>query len=422
MKKDLYSIIALTMLLIPTIDILIAAINSDSQMSDYIKNEINNKELIWYGLSIDSFYIEQGKIANDQTFSMLLQEYNVPYSTVLQLVDKAEGVVNLKKLRKGKPFKAFCRNDSTKELQYLIYENSPEEYIKFQLSDSIIVTEEKRPVIIKEKSASGQISTSLWNTMKANNLDPELANKLSEIYAWSIDFFGLQKGDEFRIIYEEKWTDDLDKKCIGLGTIKAAIFYHAGKEFSAVMFEQDSTLSYFDYEGNSLQKAYLKAPLKFSRISSGFSYSRLHPVLKVYRPHLGIDYAAPVGTPVHAIGDGVVVQATNVGAAGNMIKIKHNSSHASGYLHLSRFAKGVNVGTYVKQGDVIGYVGSTGRSTGPHLDFRFWKNGKNINPSEIEAPPVEPVKEANRQVFDELKIYYQNRFNELFPSKYQPLA
>jgi murein DD-endopeptidase MepM/ murein hydrolase activator NlpD len=215
-------------------------------------------------------------------------------------------------------------------------------------------------------------------------------------------FFGLQVGDSFSVVCDEELVDTIS---LGCGKIHAAYFRHVDHDFYAVPFTQGGIESYYDLEGNSLRKAFLKAPLKFSRISSGFSHNRLHPVLKIYRPHHGVDYAAPSGTPVYAIGDGKIIKAArgyNRGA-GNIIKIRHNGVYSTAYLHLKSFAKGIKTGVYVKQGDLIGYVGSTGLSTGPHLDFRFYKNGKAINPLRVEAPPVEPVLDSNRVAYDSVK-------------------
>ena len=237
-----------------------------------------------------------------------------------------------------------------------------------------------------------------------------LAFELSEIYAWSIDFFGLQEGDAFRVFYDEQYVDS---NYLGLGKIRGAVFYHAGEDFYAVPFVQDSVESYFDQEGNSLRKAFLKAPLRFSRISSRYSHSRLHPILKVRRPHLGVDYAAPVGTPVHAVGDGKIISAGYTKGNGNWIKIQHNSVYATAYLHLSRYGRGIRTGAYVKQGDVIGYVGATGLATGPHLDFRFYKNGYPIDPLKVKAPPVEPVKPENRHVYDSVLWLTMERLNRI---------
>jgi len=215
---------------------------------------------------------------------------------------------------------------------------------------------------------------------------------LSDVFAWTVDFFGLYPGDKFRVMYDELM---IDSTSIGIGTIYAAWFEHRGEMNYAFRFEQDSAYSYWDEKGNSLKKSFLKAPLRFSRISSRYSGSRMHPVLKIYRPHTGVDYAAPAGTPVVAIGDGAVVEKGYNHAAGNFVKIRHNSVYTTGYNHLSRFGKGIEKGVRVKQGDLIGYVGSTGYATGPHLDLRFWMNGKAIDPLKVKSPPVEPIKPEN---------------------------
>jgi murein DD-endopeptidase MepM/ murein hydrolase activator NlpD len=223
-----------------------------------------------------------------------------------------------------------------------------------------------------------------------------VAIELSEIFAWTIDFFGLQQGDAFKIMYDEEYVDSM---AIGIGEIHGAWFRHAGKEFTAIPFEQDGKIEFFDAEGNSLRKAFLKAPLRFSRISSRFTGSRYHPVLKRYTTHYGVDYAAPSGTPVLSIGDGVVISAGWSGGGGNMVKIRHNSVYSTAYLHLKAYGSGIRAGTYVRQGDVIGYVGSTGLSTGPHLDFRVWKNNAPVNPLTLESPSVEPVKKEQMDAF-----------------------
>jgi len=229
--------------------------------------------------------------------------------------------------------------------------------------------------------------------MVATDTDPMLAVELSEIFAWSIDFFGIQEGDRYKVLYEESYVDSLS---VGIDRILGAWFFSSGTEFWAIPFEQDGVRSFFDEKGNSLRKAFLKAPLRYSRISSGFSNSRYHPVLKIRRPHHGVDYAAPTGTPVHTVGDGIVTKiGYQANGGGNYVKIKHNSVYTTTYMHLSRFGKGIRSGVYVKQGEIIGYVGATGLATGPHLDFRFYKNGSAVNPLTVEAPPVEPVHPEN---------------------------
>jgi murein DD-endopeptidase MepM/ murein hydrolase activator NlpD len=230
-----------------------------------------------------------------------------------------------------------------------------------------------------------------------SDASPELAIKLSQIFAWEIDFYHLQEGDSFKVIYEEVYVGS---NLVWIGKIKGAYFNHRGKNFYAIPLIQDSLFQYFDESGNSLRRAFLKAPLEFGRISSRYSKSRLHSVLKTHRPHLGVDYAAPVGTPIRTTGDGVVVETSYSGGNGRFVKIRHNSIYTTMYLHLSRFAKGIKKGTRLKQGEVIGYVGSSGLSTGPHLDYRFYVNGGPVDPLKVEVPPSHPVKEELRTEYE----------------------
>jgi murein DD-endopeptidase MepM/ murein hydrolase activator NlpD len=363
-----------------------------------------------YGLAVDSFQIISGRIRRNQSLSSILISLGVSSDTIYKLTLASAKVFDLRKIRMGNPYKAFCSRDSTHRLCHFVYEHTPVDYIMFSLGDSIRVTRQEKSVRLVTKESSGVITSSLWNTMIDNSLDPMLAFELSEIYAWSIDFFGLQEGDAFRVFYDEQYVDS---NYLGLGKIRGAVFYHAGEDFYAVPFVQDSVESYFDQEGNSLRKAFLKAPLRFSRISSRYSHSRLHPILKVRRPHLGVDYAAPVGTPVHAVGDGKIIKTGYTKGNGNWIKIQHNSVYATAYLHLSHYGRGIRTGAYVRQGEVIGYVGATGLATGPHLDFRFYKNGYPIDPLKVKAPPVEPVKPENRHVYDSLLWLTMERLNRI---------
>jgi len=352
-----------------------------------------------YGLAIDSFHIIRGRIRRDQTLGTLLYNNGVSHDTIHKLAMASTDIFDLRKIRMGNPYKIFCSKDSNHNVLHFVYEHTHVDYVMFSLEDSIMVHRQEKEVIEKEREVSGVITSSLWNSMLDNDIDPMLAFELSEIYAWSIDFFGLQEGDGFKVYYDEQFVDTT---YIGLGKINGSVFYHAEEEFYAVPFMQDSVESFFDQEGNSLRKAFLKAPLRFSRISSRYTHSRLHPILKIRRPHLGVDYAAPVGTPVLAVGDGKIIKTGYTRGNGNWIKIQHNSVYATAYLHLSRFGKGIKTGTYVKQGDIVGYVGSTGLSTGPHLDFRFYKNGYPVDPLKVKAPPVHPVHEDNLGVYDSL--------------------
>ncbi|MBN2756596.1 MAG: peptidoglycan DD-metalloendopeptidase family protein [Bacteroidales bacterium] len=405
MKKDLLISITFSIFLLPFIDSFI----HNPVKNDFI-NEIKQESKKEYGIEINKFIIDEGRIKPNSSLSSLLGNLNITKINIQEIIEKASEVFDLKKIRTGNKYKVFYSQDSLNDIKYLVYEQSFTDYVLFDFTDSIEIFQKQKKVIIEKKSIVGIIESSLWNSIIESGGNPILAMELSDIYAWTIDFFGLQKQDKFKIFYDEEFVDG---KSIGIGKINAAWFEHADNEYYAIPFYQDSTLSFFDLEGNSLKKAFLKAPLKYSRISSGFSNSRLHPILKIYRAHHGVDYSAPIGTPVSSIGDGVVIKANFSGGAGNYVKIKHNSIYTTGYMHLSKYGKGISIGKHVKQGDIIGYVGSTGLSTGAHLDFRVWKNGQNVNPLKLEAPPSEPVKEENKEAFNKMKTEWFNKFNNL---------
>jgi murein DD-endopeptidase MepM/ murein hydrolase activator NlpD len=343
----------------------------------------------FYGIPVDSFEVVQGVIGRNQLLGNILHDHGVSNGQVYELSLLPRDQFDVRRVKAGNRYALFL--DSV-GVRYLVYEQDRVKYAVVHFEDSVHVESREKPVEVRRLEASGELVTSLWEDFKSARVNPMLAIELSEIYAWSIDFFGLQQGDRFKVIYDETFVDSLS---VGVTKIHAAWFYHAGKEFWAIPFEQDGVLSFFDEEGNSLRKAFLKAPLRFSRISSRFSHSRLHPILKIRRPHHGVDYAAPVGTPVLAVGDGQVTAAAYERGGGNYVKIKHNGVYSTSYLHLNGFGKGIRKGAWVKQGDVIGYVGSTGLSTGPHLDFRFYRNGSPVDPLKVEAPPVEPIHEEN---------------------------
>lgn len=354
-----------------------------------------------FGLPIDSFFIVEGKIKPNQNLGDLLTGFGVSMAQIDQLARNSFEVFDVRRIRSGNNFYIFQSLDSAKTARYLVYENNRIDYVIFSLTDSLNSFTGKRDVEVESKTAWGVITSSLWNTMVQNNLSPVLAIELSEIFAWSIDFFGLQKGDRFRVLYEEQFVDGFS---VGIGPIHAVEFEHANKTFSAYRFFQDDRFEYFDADGQSLRKAFLKAPLEYARISSHFSHGRMHPILKIRRPHHGIDYAAPAGTPVVSIGDGLVQErGYQAGGAGNFVRIKHNAVYTTVYMHLRGFGPGVNKGSRVQQGQVIGYVGSTGLSTGPHLDFRVYKNGSPIDPLRMESPPSEPIKLENIISFNSIR-------------------
>jgi murein DD-endopeptidase MepM/ murein hydrolase activator NlpD len=368
---------------------LLSGVLRTGWFSEDVAEDVSIPEML-FGFPVDSFRITAGKIRSGQNLGSILSEYGVTTQKIDQLSRNSEGVFDLRKIRDGQDFYLFQSRDTDCEACYFVYEKNKVEYVVFNLKDSLSISLGKKEIRIEQKSASGVIHSNLWNTITANRLSPMLAIELSRIYAWSIDFFGIQKGDRFRLLYEEQFADTVS---IGVGPVYAAEFEHAGKSYKAFRFFQAQRFEYFNENGENLRKEFLKAPLNFSRVSSHFSASRLHPVLKIRRPHFGVDYAAPRGTPVESIGDGTVTEkGFQHGGAGNYLKIRHNSEYSTAYMHLSGFGKGIVRGSRVSQGEVIGFVGSTGLATGPHLDFRVYRNGTPVDPLKLESPPAEPVK------------------------------
>ncbi len=355
---------------------------------------------ILFGIPVDSYNIVNDRVRKNQFISSILAKYDVPWNKIDQILRDNINIFNPRKVRRGSGYSVFLTKDTLNRADYFIYDQDPFVRYVFSLKDSLKIYRYNAEIRRELKFSSGTIKTSLWEAIIENGLNPNLAFELSEIYAWTIDFFGLQTGDRFKVVYEEEFIED---KSVGISAVYGALFEHAGASIYAIPFIQDSSESYYDTIGTNLRKAFKKAPLRFSRISSRFSGARMHPILRIVRPHLGVDYAAPVGTPVEAIGDGRVIEAKLEGGSGRMVRIRHNSVYSTAYLHLSRFEPGITSGVYVKQGQIIGYVGSSGLSTGPHLDFRFYRNGSPVDPLKVEAPSADPVSEANKARFEMVK-------------------
>lgn len=363
--------------------------------------------VLLFNLPVDSFKLVPGVVRSGQNLSTILTREGISMARVDEISKKSLLTFDARRLKVNNAFYFFKNRTDSSKVDYFIYEIDPVDYVVYDLKDSLRVSRGKKPIITQVKTASGVINSSLWKTFAEQALNTDLALALAnDIYAWSIDFYGLQKGDKFRVVYEENFVFG---KSIGIGRIFAAQFVHSNEDFYAFRFTQGNEDSYFDEKGKSLKKAFLKAPLKFSRISSQFSNSRFHPVLKIYRPHHGVDYAAPTGTPVMSIGDGTVVaKGYQAAGGGNYLKIKHNSAYTTSYMHLSKFAPGISTGVRVHQGQLIGFVGMTGLASGPHLDFRVFLNGTPVNPLTIKSPPTEPIMETNMKSYtthiDSMKV------------------
>lgn len=365
---------------------------------------------IKYGFALDTFQVTEGTVETNRVFGDLLSSNGVEYPSIEQIVANSAGVFDLRKLQSGKPF-MFLAKDCDLGPDYFIYEPNVYEYIVFHLKNDLVVERVERPVQKEIRTANGVLESSLWQTMVDNGLSYELTAKMEDALQWSIDFHHLQQGDEFRLVFEENL---IDGEPVGVGEVFAAYYKTSGNEYYAIWYEHGDIAGYYDLEGRPMKKSFLKAPVKFSRISSRFSMNRFHPILKRTRPHLGTDYAAPYGTPIYAVGDGVVTEASYTSGNGNYVRIKHDGTYQTQYLHMQKFASGIRRGVHVRQGQVIGYVGATGLATGPHVCFRFWKNGNQVNHLNLNFPPPKPLPQEEMPRFIEIRDKYrQQMFQEI---------
>jgi murein DD-endopeptidase MepM/ murein hydrolase activator NlpD len=346
----------------------------------------------------DSLKILNGKIQTGETLSNILVSYDVSYSIINEVERISKPVFDLRKIRSGNNYFIINGSSSTNPIQYLIYEQNLIDYVVFKLDNPVNVFKGKNSFEIKKRTVTGIIESSLFDALTGNNFPHELAFKLTELYAYILDFHHLQKGDYFKVIYNEK---HVGKKPAALEKILAVCFNHRRQDFYAFYFEHDSGGRYYDQNGNSLEKYFLKSPLKYTTITSRYSKRRLHPILNYHRPHLGVDYAAPKGTPIMSVGDGTIRKATYHKKYGNYVTIMHNGIYSTQYLHMSKIGKKIRPGVSVQKGDVIGYVGSTGLATGPHVEFRVFKNGKAIDPLKAKMPTAKPLKKKYTGVFQD---------------------
>ncbi|MDP2059973.1 MAG: peptidoglycan DD-metalloendopeptidase family protein, partial [Flavobacteriaceae bacterium] len=344
-----------------------------------------------FGFLLNDFDVVKDTIKSGDNFGDLLTKNSLDYSKIYEITSQIKNDFDVRRLKVGKKYTLLKSKDSTNQPLVFIYQDNKIDYVVIDFRDSIFVKKKKLPVTIVEKTAIGEINSSLSNAIVNQGLDYEIANKLSDIYAWSIDFFRLQPKDRFKIVYTEKYINDT--VFAGIDEIKSAYFEHNGKPFYAFKYKTDSITGaedYYDVKGNTLRNQFLKAPLQFSRISSRFTNNRFHPVQKRWKAHKGTDYAAPTGTPILSTANGSVIEAGYTSGNGNYVKVKHNATYTTQYLHMSKIL--VKRGQFVKQGQSIGLVGSTGLATGPHVCYRFWKNGQQVDPYKQDLPSAEPIK------------------------------
>lgn len=353
-----------------------------------------------WGFALDTLQVEERTIENGESLSDIFYAYGIDGQRQQTIIQQASEVFDLRSMRAGKPLIALAI-DSTKATDYLVYEPSVYEYIVFDLQGDSKVYKTERPVTTIVETAAGIIEGSLWNAMVDRGYSYELTAKMEDALQWSIDFHHLQPADEFRLIYERKY---IEGEPIGVGQVMAAQYKTADTLFHSIYFAgtPDET-GYYDLDAKPMNSGFLRAPVKYSRISSYYNLNRLHPVLKYRRPHFGTDYAAPYGTPIIAVGNGTVIKAGYTRGNGNYVKIRHNETYETQYLHMQKFAAGIRPGVAIHQGQVIGYVGSTGLATGPHVCFRFWKNGKQVNHLKLRFPPAKPLPDSLQASFFALR-------------------
>jgi murein DD-endopeptidase MepM/ murein hydrolase activator NlpD len=352
-----------------------------------------------YGIVVDNKVVIEERIKKNELLGDILYQYNVPAKLVHQISALPRHIFDVRKVAPNKKYTIICDQDSLMRAKFLVYEPNAVDYIILKFGDTLSVDVCQRDISIVEKGISGVIRSSLSETIEEMHITHELTNKFVDIFAWVVDFQRLQVGDKFKLLYEEI---QVEGQPVGIEKINGIYFQHVGTDYYAYPFDQGEGLDYFDEEGKSLRKALLKYPIEFTRISSRYNLNRFHPVQKRWKAHLGTDFAAPTGTPIRSVGDGLVEEAQYKSNNGNYVKIRHNGTYTTQYLHMSRIAQGVRAGTRVKQGQLIGYVGSTGLATGAHLCYRFWRNGVQVDALRIELPPSQPIRAEKQPEYEQV--------------------
>lgn len=381
--------------------------NLTSKRND-ITEEINFEvvePMYEYGILLDSFNVIKAVVQEGQTFGEILYANHIGHPQIAEIVDKSKEIFDFRRVNSGTDYTVISAKDSAQKVCYFIYQENPINYVVIDMNEGIDVYRGEKKIITKLIISSGKINSSLSESVEGLGISPRVSIKLAEIYAWTIDFFKIQKGDAFTVYYENNYIDSVcTDNYIGIGRILSVEFIHNSQNFYAFYYkENDSPGEYFDEKGMTLRKAFLKAPLDFYRISSKFSRNRKHPVTGQWKGHFGTDYAAPKGTPIMATAKGKIISASYTKNNGNFVKIKHNGTYSTQYLHMSKIKPGITKGIFVEQGQTIGYVGSTGLATGPHVCYRFWKNGTQVDPYKQKLPPGDPIKDRNKDHYLSVK-------------------
>lgn len=388
------------------------------ELSTQSEEKSESQPTLYYGYPIDSFKVTKGKIRWNQNLSEILTNYNVSYQNLHILSKVSKRVYDVRKLKAGSSYSIIHEDDSLQSARQFIFEPSPREYVVYNFIDSISASLYEKETEIRERVLAVEISSSVYEALLKEKASPLLVNKLVDVFAWQVDFFRIAKGDKLKVVFDEEIVED---KIVGIGAIKAAYFQHWGKDYYAIPYQTGDKIDFFDESGKSLRKTFLRAPLNYTRISSRYSLRRFHPVQRRYKAHLGTDYAAPRGTPIRTVGDGVVLEARYHGGNGNYVKIKHNSNYTTQYLHMSKIAKGIKPGVKVKQGTTIGYVGSTGLANGPHLCFRFWKNGRQVDALKVDLPSSKGIDAGEMSSYLTLADSVRSHLDQIAYPKAEPI-
>ena len=373
-----------------------------------------------YGIDAEGLEIEEGEVERNQFLHNILFPHGVSAQQLDDIGRRLKDTFDVRYMKAGKKYTLLLNDDSAKTARYFIYEIDNTDYVVYEFDSAVSAYRGVKPTITETRQTGGVINSSMYLTLDEQEASPTLAIELSEVYAWAVDFYRIQKGDWFKVIYDEKFVDG---KSIGVSKIHGAVFNHYGQDYYAVWFEHEDQIGdYFDQNNNCCRATFLKAPVKFSRISSRYTLKRFHPVQKRWKAHLGTDYAAPYGTPIVSTANGTVVEAQFSKYNGNYVKVKHNSTYTTQYLHMQKIASGVRRGVQVQQGQVIGYVGSTGLATGPHVCYRFWQNGRQVDALRVKLPPAEPVKEEYKELYEQTRDKMMERLDAITIEELERLA
>lgn len=400
--QDIVISVGLAALLIAVFHFTGLDMNFKKEKSELTESVEKNEPKLKYGFNMQDYHFDQIPIGVNQFLSDILQYEGISFQTVTKVEKNSKDVFNIRKFKAGKILTLIKKDECGVPCSF-VYEPDPFHFVVYDLEDKCEVKQYEKEYEVCVEYASGQIETSLWDAMINSELSPAIIDLMEDAIGSQVDFHHAKIGDEFKLIYEQKY---IENKPVAYGKILGAYFKNSYGDHYSVRYKNDKYDGYYDQEGRPAKRAFLRAPVRYSRISSRYNLRRFHPIKKRTIPHLGTDYAAAHGTPILSVGDGVVTNVSYTRGNGKFVKIKHNKTYQTQYLHMSRFAKGIKRGTRVKQGQVIGYVGQTGLATGPHVCFRFWKNGRQIDPLRENFPPPNPMSEEDLPEFHKIRDFY----------------